>query len=141
MLPRFRARSWPAARGQALVEAALVLPLILVLVLGVFAVGVIGRTDAALLAVAQEAARAAATATNPGDAAAHGVARGTQVANGYRLQGTSVTVDARDFRANGQVRADATVTVSLAAIPIFGPTAITLHHQHAEPVDPYRNLR
>ena len=47
--------------GQAAIEAALVLPLILALVLGVFAIGVVGRTDAALLAVAQEAARAAAT--------------------------------------------------------------------------------
>jgi len=91
--------------------------------------------------VAQEAARAAATASNSGDAAAHGVARGTQVADGYRLQEAIVTVDARDFRPGGEVRADATVTVSLATIPIFGTTAIRLHHQHAEPVDPFRNLR
>ncbi len=134
-------KSLRASRGQALVEAALVLPLMLVLVMGVFVVGVVGRTDSALLAVAQEAARAAATASNPGDAASHGVARGTQVADGYRLREAIVTVDARDFRPGGQVRADATVTVSLATIPIFGPTAIRLHHEHAEPVDPFRNLR
>jgi Flp pilus assembly protein TadG len=129
------------ARGQTVVEAALVLPVILVLVLGVCAVGVVGRTDAALLAVAHEAARAAATATNASDAAAHGVARGQQVAEGYRLGGTIVSVDARDFRAGGRVSADATVTVSLLGISVFGPTQITLHHQHVEPIDPYRNIR
>ena len=135
------AQAFAVQRGQALVEAAMVLPLMLVLVLGVFAVGVLGRTDAALLAVSQEAARAAATASDPAEAAAHGVARGTQVADGYRLQGTTVTVDARDFRPGGRIRADATVRVSLAFIPIFGSSELTLHHQHAEPVDPYRNVR
>src|SRR5262249_14419149 len=123
------------------VEAALVLPLILLLVLGVFAVGVVGRTDAALLAVAQEAARATATSTSAGEAAEHGTARGQQVADGYRLTGATITVDARDFRPGGEVQADATVTVSLVGISVFGPTQITLHHRHLEPVDPYRNLQ
>src|ERR1700730_16140585 len=79
---RARATSSMAESGQALVEAALVLPLMLMLVLGVVAVGIVGHTDAALLAVAQEAARAAATASDPGAAATHGVARGMQVADG-----------------------------------------------------------
>ena len=50
-------------------------------------------------------------------------------------------LNASDFRPGGQVRAEATVTVSLIGISVFGPTQITLHHQHVEPVDPYRNLR
>jgi len=128
-------------RAQAAVEAALVLPLILVLVLGVFAVGVVGRTDAALLAVTEEAARAAAASANANEAAVHGIARGQQVADGYRLAGASINVDARDFHAGGQVRVGATVTVSLIGISVFGPTQITLHHEHVEPVDPYRNLQ
>ncbi len=128
-------------QAQAAVEAALVLPLILMLVLGVFAIGVVGRTDAALLAVTEEAARAAATSATASEAAAHGIARGQQVADGYRLVGASISVDARDFHAGGQVRVDATVTVSLIGISVFGPTQITLHHQHVEPVDPNRNLQ
>jgi hypothetical protein len=130
----------PRERGQAAVEAALVLPLMLLLVLGVYAVGVVGRTDAALLAVAQEAARAAATSTGADQAAAHGVARGRQVADGYRLADASIVVNASDFGPGGHVRADATVTVSMVGLSVFGPTQITLHHQHVEPVDPYRNL-
>jgi Flp pilus assembly protein TadG len=127
--------------AQAAVEAALVLPLILLLVLGVFSVGVVGRSDAALLAVSEEAARAAATSANATDAVAHGIARGQQVADGYRLVGTSITVDARDFRAGGTVRVNAAVTVSLIGMSVFGPTQITLNHEHIEPVDPYRNLQ
>jgi hypothetical protein len=127
--------------AQAAVEAALVLPLILLLVVGVFAVGTVGRTDAALLAVTEEAARAAATSANASEAAAHGIARGQQVADGYRLVGVSISVDARDFRAGGQVRVDAFATVSLIGISVFGPTQVTLHHQHVEPVDPYRNVQ
>jgi Flp pilus assembly protein TadG len=127
--------------AQAAVEAALVLPLILVLVLGVFAVVVVGRTDAALLAVTEEAARAAASSANASDAAAHGIARGQQVADGYRLVGTSITVDARDFCAGGTVRVNAAITVSLIGMSVFGPTQITLHHQHVEPVDAYRNVQ
>src|ERR1051325_10872536 len=96
--------------AQAAVEAALVLPLILLLVVGVFAVGTVGRTDAGLLAVTEEAARAAATSANASDAAAHGIARGQQVADGYRLVGSSISVDARDFHAGGHVRVGATVT-------------------------------
>jgi hypothetical protein len=129
------------AHAQAAVEAALVLPLILVLVIGVFAVGVVGRTDAALLAVAEEAARAAATSANASDAAAHRIACGQQVADDYRLVGASISVDARDFRAGGTVRVNAAITVSLIGISVFGPTQITLHHQHVEPVDPYRNVQ
>jgi Flp pilus assembly protein TadG len=129
------------SHGQAALEAALVLPLVLVLVLGVFAVGVVGRTDAALLAVAQEAARAAATSSSAGEAAAHGIARGQHVADGYRLTDASISVDARDFRPGGQVQADATVTISLVGISVFGPYQLRLHHQQVEPVDPYRNLQ
>jgi Flp pilus assembly protein TadG len=128
-------------QAQALVETALVLPLLLLLALGVFTVGLVGRTDAALLAVAQEAARAAATSTDAATAATHGVARGTQVAAGYRLPGTIVTVDAREFHAGGRVQAEASVTIPLGAFPLIGPAAITLHHRHVEPVDPFRNVR
>ena len=39
-----------------------------------------------------------------------------------------------------QVRVDAFATVSLIGISVFGPTQVTLHHQHVEPVDPYRNV-
>ena len=63
------------------------------------------------------------------------------MADGYRLVGASISVDARDFRAGGTVRVNAAITVSLIGISVFGPTQMTLHHQHVEPVDPYRNVQ
>jgi hypothetical protein len=128
--------------GQALVEAALVLPLLLVVALGLAGVSQLGQTDAAILAVAQEAARAAATQNTPANALEAGVARGLSVGAGYRLGNGSlrVTVDPADFRRGGQVRATAEYGVPLTGLGIFGESRILIRHRHAEPIDLRRNL-
>jgi len=130
--------------GQALVEVALVLPLLLVLVAGVMTVGAIGQTDAALLAVVQEAARAGAVADSPAAATSQGLARGTAVAAGYGLDtaptALHLVVDAGSFQRGGRVWADAEYTVPLTTLPLFGQSRVVLHQRHAEPVDPWRNI-
>lgn len=69
-------------RGQALVEMAIALPVLLVLALGVVAAGRTIYTWVALEAAAREGARAVATAPDPCDASI-AVARAREVARGY----------------------------------------------------------
>ena len=51
--------------GQAAVELALLLPVVVVLVLGVLQVALVGRDQLALELAAREAARAAAVSADP----------------------------------------------------------------------------
>jgi Flp pilus assembly protein TadG len=56
-------------RGQAVVELALVLPLVVLFVLGALQVAVVARDQLAIELVAREAARAAAVSADPSSAA------------------------------------------------------------------------
>ena len=56
-------------RGQAVVELALVLPLIVLFVLGALQVALVARDQLAVEYIAREAARAAAVSADPGGAA------------------------------------------------------------------------
>ena len=127
-------------RGQAVVELALVAPVLLLLCFGVLGVGRVTQAHMAARAVAWEAARAAAVAPSAAGAAQRGVAMGLAVADAYRLRRSALqlTVDASDFRRGGQVRADARYTVSLADLPLLGWAATTVDSVHTEPIDPYR---
>lgn len=128
--------------GQALVELALVLPILLLLAFGVVAVGRVTEAQMGVSAVAREAARAAALANDPGQAAADGMARGQQVATGYSLGDGSLqlTVNAGGFSRGGTVQASAHYTVSLADLPLLGWTHITAGSTHLERVDLYRSF-
>lgn len=66
--------------GQAAVELALLLPLVVVLVLGVLQVALVGRDQIALELAAREAARAAAVSAEPGSAARAAAGRVTTLA-------------------------------------------------------------
>jgi hypothetical protein len=130
------------ARGQTLVEAAMVIPLVLILALGLAGVSQLGQADAAVLAVAQEAARAGATANSPALAVEAGVTRGLSVGSGYRLGNGSlrVSVDPSDFRRGGQVRVTAEYDVSLVGLEVFRQSRIIIRRQHSEPIDLRRNM-
>ena len=67
-------------RGQAVVELALVLPLVVLFVLGAIQVAVVARDQLAIEYVAREAARAAAVSADPGGAARAAVHRVTNLA-------------------------------------------------------------
>jgi Flp pilus assembly protein TadG len=56
-------------RGQAVVELALVLPLVVLFVLGALQVALVARDQLAIELVAREAARAASVSADPGGAA------------------------------------------------------------------------
>lgn len=57
------------ARGQAAVELAIVMPIVVIFVLGVFQVALVARDQLAIELAAREAARAAAVSADPAGAA------------------------------------------------------------------------
>ena len=130
-----------AERGQALVETALVLPVLLLLAFGVVGVARGGHTQMAVGAVAREAARAGALATSPADAADTASVRAHDVARGYglELERLRLDVDPGAFRRGDRVRAVARYEVVLSDLPLLSWTRVDLSVQHAEPIDPYRS--
>jgi Flp pilus assembly protein TadG len=82
-------------RGQASVEFALALPLVIVVVLGIVQLVVVARDQLAVEVAAREAARAAAVAGSPSiaaDGAAEAAVTLRPLAVGTSLSGTHVTV-------------------------------------------------
>ncbi len=128
--------------GQALVEVALVIPILLLLAFGVVAVGRVTDAQMGVSAVAREAARAAALANGPGAAASQGVTQGQEVAAGYHLGDGSLqlAVNAGNFTRGGTVQASARYTVSLGDLPLLGWAHITVGSTHLERIDLYRSF-
>ena len=128
-------------RGQAIVETALVLPLLLVLGLGVVGAGRVVQAQIGVSAVAREGARAAALAASPSAAAERGRAWALSVADGYRLTNGSLhlVVDPGSLARGGQVRAVARYDVALDDLPVLGWLNVQVASTHVEPVDPYRS--
>src|SRR5690348_4434115 len=86
--------------GQALVELALVIPLLLLLTFGVVAVGRMIQAQMGVSAVVREAARVGASHLSASD----GLERGQVVASGYGLSNGSLALTVGgDFRRGGQV--------------------------------------
>ena len=128
-------------RGQALVELALVVPLLLLLAFGVIAVGRVIETQMGVSAVAREEARAAALANGPEEASSNGLARGQEVASGYHLGNGSLqlTVDPGSFERGGEVRASARYTVTFGDLPLLGWARVSVGSTHVERIDLYRS--
>src|SRR5437867_2071168 len=93
-------------RGSALIETALVLPMLLFLAFGVIGVGRITQARMAVDAVTHETARSAAIASDSGSALNQGLARGQAVASGYGLTNGSLrlSLDVGQFDRGGQVQ-------------------------------------
>ena len=136
---RFGCRA--AQSGQALIETALVIPLLLILAFGVVGVGRVAQARLSVSAVAREAARAAALADNSGDAVAQGLARGREAAGGYGLANGSLrlSVDPGAFARGGQIRAAASYEVTLDDLPLMGWARVPVASEHFERIDLYRS--
>ncbi|HLG72494.1 MAG TPA: TadE/TadG family type IV pilus assembly protein [Chloroflexota bacterium] len=144
-LQRWRRLRLPAKaaleRGSALVETAIVMPVLLVLVFGLVGIGRIIQADLGVIAVAREAARSAAQANTASEAGNRGLQRGKDVAGGYQLANGSLqlTVDAGSFQRGGQVTAEASYEVGLTDLPLMQWTSVKLSSRHVEDIDPYRS--
>lgn len=114
--------------GSAVVEFALVLPIVLFLVLGVVEVAVVARTQLELVNAAREGAREAASTPDPARAAA-------VVKSVLGDLGGRATVSVRRPATVGQI---ATVTVSLrhrVAAPLLGGFRVELRARAAMRVE------
>jgi hypothetical protein len=129
--------------AQALVELALVLPLVLGVLLGTVAVSRIVQARTAVIAVAHEAARAAALGNSPSDAMVRMRDRTNLVASGVGLETRNVILgwDVSHFSANpAEVVATIDYPVDLSDLPLIGGLpAVMVHAQHTEWVDPFRS--
>lgn len=100
-------------RGQATVEAALVLPLVVLLLLGVVQIGLLVRAEVLVTHAAREAVRAAAVDPDP-DAAT----RAATTASSLDAERMKVTVQGRDGPGS-RVQVEVTYTAP-TDVPLIG---------------------
>ena len=140
----FQTRRLPAHRepGNAIVELALLAPIVGLLLASLGAMAIAVQAQLGLVAVAEEAALAATYAPGPQQAVTLGQARGQQVGQGYALRNGSltVTIDPSGFAPGGLVRATAHYQLSASQVPLLGLAHLDLEQRHAEPVPRYRGL-
>jgi len=130
-------------KGQALVEMAMAMPILLVMALGVMGAGRAIHARVALDAVAREGARAVATAPDPCRAEA-AVARAREAAQGYGLDLARLAVQVGGGCRRGDLR---TVAVSytvplrdLAFVPFLRlPGGVTMTARSTHVVEQYRS--
>jgi hypothetical protein len=129
------------ARGQALVETALMVPLLVLLAVGTIGAGRMVYARMGLSAAAREAARAATLAPlgEPDRAERAGRDRGQEVARGFGLRSAVITVDASPLERGSMVQATARYTVNAGDLPMLGWGQIRLESTHFEQVDRYRS--
>jgi Nuclease-related domain/TadE-like protein len=132
-----------AQSAQALVEVALGLPLVLALLFGTLAISRVVQAQTAIVAVAHEAARAAALGSSPEDAVARMRQRVDVVAPGLGLDPRAIVLewDVSMFALQqGHVVATVSYSVDLADLPLAGWAPVpTVRAEHVEWVDPFRS--
>lgn len=132
-------------RGSATLEAAVIVPALVVILGLVIAGGRLALASGSVQAAARDAARAASLARDPATAinAARQVAAATLRSEGLTCTATNVQVNAAGFSAPlGQpavVRVAVSCTVALAGVTLPGlPGSHQISATFTSPLDPYR---
>jgi Flp pilus assembly protein TadG len=138
---RIAARFTRGESGQALVEAALVLPVLLVLVFGVVMAGRVVHAKIAVQAAAREGSRTLATAPSEEQGLTDANDAARSAADGYGLpaDGVAVQLESNGFERGGTVTATVSFDVGLGGLPLLDAVDITVSSSHSEQVDPYRS--
>ena len=127
--------------GQALVEAALAIPVLLVLVFGVVAAGRVVEAKIAVQAAARESSRALAVAPSEEQGVSDALTAGENVASGYGLDGDRLTIelDSGGFNRGGTVTSEVRYSVSLSDLPLLSFFDVDVGASHSERIDIYRS--
>ena len=127
--------------GQALVEAALVIPVLLLLAFGVVMAGRVSHAKIAVQAAAREASRTLATASSEDEGLAEAFQTARSVAEGYDLsqERLTVNVESNGFQRGGTASAEITYRVPLADLPLLNRLEVTVSSSHSERIDLYRS--
>ena len=127
--------------GQAFVEAALVIPVLLLLAFGVVMAGRVSHAKIAVQAAAREASRTLATASSEDEGLAEAFQTARSVAEGYDLsqERLTVNVESNGFQRGGTASAVITYRVPLADLPLFNRLEVTVSSSHSERIDLYRS--
>jgi hypothetical protein len=133
----------PAVQSaQALVEVALMLPVVLGLLLGTIGLSRLIQAQNAVIAVAHEAARAGTLGSGPEDAVVRMRQRVEQVAPGLGLDPRVAVLDydvSTFTRDPGRVVAVVSYAVDVHDLPLAGwLPAVAVRAEHVEWVDPFR---
>jgi Flp pilus assembly protein TadG len=130
--------------GQAVIELALVLPVLLIYALGILAVGEIVREYTAVRAAATQAAFAAARAPSLVEARQAGGVAAHEAVAGAPVQDFVIQVDAGTFARGGVVTTMAAGYVDLGAFPAaeaFLGRRFHLEWRAHALIEPYRSRR
>ena len=138
---RVRLRALSGESGQAMVEAAIAVPVLLLLVFGVVAIGRITDAKVAVQAAAREASRTLAVAPSEEQGTADAMEAGRTAALGYGLaeERLIVDVDANGFVRGGEVSADVSYSVPLSDLPLLSFFEVEVSSSHTEQVELYRS--
>lgn len=127
--------------GNAMIEAALVIPVVLAVVFGVVMAGRVVQAKIGVQAVVREASRTLATAPSASEGLASAQERALAVASGYGMspEHLEVVIDAGAFERGGTVTASATYPVQLGDLPLLGRAEVTVSSSHQQRVEQYRS--
>lgn len=127
--------------GQALVEAALAIPVLLLLVFGVVAAGRVVEAKIAVQAAARESSRALAVAPSEEQGITDALTAGENVVDGYGLDGDRLTIDldSGGFDRGGTVTSEVRYSVSLSDLPLLSFFDVDVGASHSERIDIYRS--
>lgn len=127
--------------GNALIEAALVIPVVLALAFGVVAVGRVVHAQIAVQSIVREATRTVAEAPSLGVGLSDAQARAQAVAGGHGLaiDQLHMTIDGGSFERGGTVHAEATYPVTFADLPLLGLVQVNVSGAAQQRVEQYRS--
>jgi Flp pilus assembly protein TadG len=142
-LVRRRAARPLGDRGSAIIELAIVTPVVIVLLFTMVALGRYSNSKILVEQASAAAARAASLTSSPGQAqrAAQSAAQDTLSGAGLSCARMTASVDTSAFRPGGQVSVSVTCSADLSQLALTGvPGSASLSSTSVAPLEAFRSL-